>query len=174
MCIICAGLLFSARRCIKWPTNGNPVNCSMRMLCTRTSSRVFHATHSPMIRVSNMRCGPPIKPIQPYHAPISFPTRFFLTLRMNRLLHAKNILACPIPDDGWGYLSNRQLPVNAKERLAMCLNSEAPVLAEVVVDMTRADAAYGALAAFGQKVASRMVLREWVSHPELIWLAQCA
>ncbi|WP_042687562.1 hypothetical protein [Candidatus Glomeribacter gigasporarum] len=102
------------------------------------------------------------------------PNSIFLTLRMNRLLHAKNILACPIPDDGWGYLSNRQLPVNAKERLAMCLNSEAPVLAEVVVDMTRADAAYGALAAFGQKVASRMVLREWVSHPELIWLAQCA
>ncbi|KVT01097.1 hypothetical protein WK47_24795 [Burkholderia ubonensis] len=40
--------------------------------------------------------------------------------------------------------------------------------------MSRADSDYAALAAFGQKVASRMVLREWVSHPELIWLSRFA
>ncbi|MGN5477699.1 hypothetical protein ACTMU2_14450 [Cupriavidus basilensis] len=47
-------------------------------------------------------------------------------------------------------------------------------LAEVLVDMSRADSQYAALAAFGQKASSRMVLREWVSHPELLWLSRFA
>ncbi len=100
------------------------------------------------------------------------PNSVFLTLRMNRLAHAKKVLSCPIPDDAWEYIPDVKLPSSQRERLAMCLNHETPILAEVVMDMTRADSEYAALAAFGQKVASRMVLREWVSHPELIWLSR--
>lgn len=102
------------------------------------------------------------------------PNSVFLTLRMNRLAHAKKVLSCPIPDDAWEHVSEVKLPVSQRERLAFCLKHDTPILAEVVMDMTRADSEYAALAAFGQKVASRMVLREWVSHPELIWLSRFA
>lgn len=102
------------------------------------------------------------------------PNTVFLTLRFNRLAHAKNVLACPIPDDAWEYVPKAKLPSSQKERLSLCLNYEAPILAQVVIDMTQADADYAALCAFGHKTASRMVLREWISHPELIWLSRFA
>jgi hypothetical protein len=54
----------------------------------------------------------------------------------------------------------------------VCLESDRPVLAEVELDMSRADSEYAQLAAFGKKTASRMELRKWVSHPELIWLTR--
>jgi hypothetical protein len=100
------------------------------------------------------------------------PNSVFLTMRVNRLDHARQILACPIPDDAWEYIPNVKLPVAQRDRLAFCLKHDMPILAEVVLDMTRADSEYAALAAFGQRVQSRMVLREWVSHPELLWLAR--
>lgn len=102
------------------------------------------------------------------------PNSVFMTLRMNRLAHAKKILTCPIPDDAWEYIPDAKLPTSQRERVEYCMRHDRPVLAEVVMDMTRADSEYAALAAFGQKVASRMVLREWVSHPELLWLARFA
>nr|WP_280971233.1 hypothetical protein [Cupriavidus gilardii]WDE72597.1 hypothetical protein [Cupriavidus gilardii] len=98
----------------------------------------------------------------------------FLTLRMNRLAHAKRIMSCPVPEDAWEYIPGVALPSSQRERLAFCLGHEHPVLAEVLVDMSRADSQYAALSAFGQKASSRMVLREWVSHPELHWLSRFA
>ena len=102
------------------------------------------------------------------------PNSIFMTLRMNRLAHSKKVLSCPLPDDAWEYVPSVKLPVSQKDRLALCLQHETPILAEVVMDMTRADSEYAALAAFGQKASSRMALREWVSHPELLWLSRFA
>jgi len=102
------------------------------------------------------------------------PNSVFMSLRLNRLTHARKVLSCPIPDDAWEYIPSVKLPVSQKERLAMCLQHETPILAEVVMDMSRANSEYAALAAFGQKATSRMALREWVSHPELVWLSRFA
>lgn len=102
------------------------------------------------------------------------PNSVFLTLRMNRLAHARKVLACPIPDDAWEYVPGVRLPDTQRERLAFCVAHETPILAEVEIDMARADSQYAALAAFGQKATSRMALREWVSHPELVWLSRFA
>ena len=102
------------------------------------------------------------------------PNSVFLTMRINRMAHARRVMSCPVPDDAWEYVPGVKLPDAAKDRLAFCLSHETPILAEVVVDMSRADSQYAALAAFGQKASARMALREWVSHPELIWLARFA
>lgn len=100
------------------------------------------------------------------------PNSVFLTLRMNRLTHAQKVMSCPLPDDAWEFFHEDRLPASQRERLALCLESGRPVLAEVELDMSRADSEYAQLAAFGKKQASRMELRKWVSHPELIWLTR--
>lgn len=100
------------------------------------------------------------------------PNSIFLTLRVNRLAHARAVMNCPVPDDAWEYVHENKLPPSQRERLAMCLESDRPVLAEVELDMSRADSEYAQLAAFGKKTASRMELRKWVSHPELVWLTK--
>lgn len=102
------------------------------------------------------------------------PNSVFLTLRINRLTHAQKVLTCPIPDDGWEYIPLQRLPATSKERLAFCLQHDRPILAKVEIDMARADSDYASLAAFGQKASARMALREWVSHPELLWLVRFA
>jgi len=100
------------------------------------------------------------------------PNSIFLTLRVNRLAHAQALMNCPVPDDAWEYVHEDRLPASQRERLSMCLETERPVLAEVELDMSRADSEYAQLAAFGKKTASRMELRKWVSHPELVWLTK--
>ncbi len=98
----------------------------------------------------------------------------YVTLRCNRVQYAQKILSTPIPDDAWEEIPGHLLPESDKDRLEFALNSERPVLAEVMVDVADTDPDEANLVAFGSNFGKRMPIRKWVSHIELLWLARFA
>ncbi len=89
-----------------------------------------------------------------------------IVMRRPRLAHAIDMFFSPIPDGGLEFMENGI-------SLTEALNSEKPILAEVVVE--RADRTVAPVFAYGHSInTSQRVVRAWVPHPELIALSAFA
>lgn len=85
-----------------------------------------------------------------------------------RILHAMDVLCTPIPSGGWEQISRDEMPVEEK-RVNWLLNQERPVLVKASVIQVPPDVAR--IISFGGGATSN---REWMSHPELLYLSRFA
>jgi hypothetical protein len=90
-----------------------------------------------------------------------------VTLRLNRLAYAKDIMLTPVPDGAWTY-------VDSAIDLKTALDPEAPCLVEATVETSGMDPAVSSLVAFGAQPGRRNGLRSWMSQRELSWVSQYA
>jgi hypothetical protein len=98
-------------------------------------------------------------------------------VRRNRVQHALDILASPVPMGPWEVVPMSMLPASGRERVAWVLSQSRPVLARI--SMTGEDSDQYRMVAFGvssvQKTGSRSVggshMRQWVASPEMAMLA---
>lgn len=90
-----------------------------------------------------------------------------VTLRLNRLSYAKDIMLTPVPDGAWTY-------VDSAIDIKTALDPEAPCLVEASVETSGMDPAVSSLVAFGAQPGRRTGLRSWMSQRELAWVSQHA
>ena len=91
------------------------------------------------------------------------------TLRRNRYEHAHDTLSVRVPsNNNWEYLDASRLP-SAKQRVDWAIHNELPTAVQVTVADGRGLGAV--LTSFGNK-GHTTIAREWVSAPELCWLAR--
>lgn len=90
-----------------------------------------------------------------------------VTLRLNRLTHAKNIMATKVPDGSWTL-------VDSGMRLEDALDPSGPCLVEAVVETSDIDPSISSLIAFGAQPGRRNMLRSWMCQRELQWVSQYA
>lgn len=89
-------------------------------------------------------------------------------LRRPRYRHAIEVLSTPVPSEfQWVYVHNARLPATNEARIAWCLGSELPVLANVVVTPRRSE--FMDLISFNAGASKE---RSWVCQPELLMLTQ--
>lgn len=84
-------------------------------------------------------------------------------LRLNRVEHAKQLLAYPMPDEAWHYVPEEA----ARGELDAWLSPTRPSLVEVQIMLQDQ---VGELVSFGAQPGKRAGLRTWVSQPELRFL----
>ena len=91
------------------------------------------------------------------------------TLRRNRYEHAHDTLSVRVPSTGnWEYLDASRLP-SGKQRVDWAINNDLPIVVHVRVADGKGLGAV--LTSFGNK-GRTTIAREWVSAPELCWLAR--
>lgn len=95
------------------------------------------------------------------------PDSIVVTLRMNRLLYAQQILLTSVPDGAWAYIDS---PID----LNAALDPDGPTLVEATVETANIDPSISALLAFGSQPGRRGALRRWISQRELMWLSKYA
>lgn len=95
-------------------------------------------------------------------------------LRRNRAQHALEVLQTPVPEGVWEYMEEVVMPP-PRERVAWLLAMERPLLVRARV--SRVTPQYAELVAFGVQMRARRArsdLRNWMSHPELMWIREVA
>lgn len=97
------------------------------------------------------------------------PDSFFVTLRFNRLTYSRDLLANPMPDEGWSYIPSDRPDELTIDKL---LDPERPCLVEATVELGRIEPGLAALIAFGATPNKRSGIRKWISQPELAWLSR--
>lgn len=90
-----------------------------------------------------------------------------VTLRLNRLSYAKDIMLTPVPDGAWTYVDSA---IDIKD----ALDPEAPCLVEASIETSGMDPAVSSLVAFGAQPGRRTGLRSWLSQRELAWVSKYA
>lgn len=106
----------------------------------------------------------------------------YINLKRPRYYHAKSILETSIPkqDEDWVFLSDEDMPYHTEERIDFLLKKNKPFIAKVDitsfkpqnnlnVDLSKLIVLGEALGENGRKKE-----RNWVSHPELLYLIQFA
>lgn len=84
-----------------------------------------------------------------------------------RMVHAMDMLTTPIPKGDFAYKNRNDLRKMSSDRVAMVLNENHPVMAEITVDEMNGDIA--PIYAFGSSVdKDKRVPRSWVPHSEFI------
>lgn len=87
-----------------------------------------------------------------------------VTFRRNRYLHAKDVLAIPIPGDRWEFVPKKSMP---KDIIPWILKEDRPCLVRASLEQVPPDLA--GLVSFG---SGSQHARSWISHPELVLLAK--
>jgi len=94
-------------------------------------------------------------------------------LRRNRMQHASEVLSCATPVGQWRFLTEKDMPSTAAQRLDWAARSAQPILVRAAV--SRINPEYLQLVAFGNSMGGGQgVTRQWLSQPELIWLREFA
>lgn len=96
-----------------------------------------------------------------------------LTVRFNRLEHAKRVMSTLMPDPAFS-LKGLSDDANFHFPLEKALDPTQPCLVKATVEFTNCDPAIAKLVAFGEGVGTRQGLRTWISQPELAWLCRYA
>lgn len=101
------------------------------------------------------------------------PDSTHLTFRRPRMLHARELLATPMPLAPWEFLPGEKMVPEAR-RMDWLLRQDRPVLAKIAVQRLSPEAAH--LVAFGSGAWGRgkQKDRSWASHPELLFLSHYA
>lgn len=122
--------------------------------------------------INNMR-GPLMSAHQSYSSPdwppMFEPDTFTVTLRRNRLDYARQVMANPVPDDAFSYISEDHIAGLTIEKL---MDPAYPCLIEASVELGRVEPGLAALIAFGAQPGRRTGLRKWISQPEFAWLSR--
>lgn len=90
-----------------------------------------------------------------------------VTLRLNRVAHAKKIMLTPVPDGAWTY-------EDSGIDLKSALDPDMPSLVEASVETAGMDPGISTLIAFGAQPGKRNALRSWMCLPELQWVSKFA
>ncbi len=97
-----------------------------------------------------------------------------LTLRMNRFKYFSNLLRRPLPDEGWTVDLRGEDFVRAGLTMEALLDPSRPCLVEATIDFGNQEPDLATLAAFGVQAGKKLMLRKWISQPELAWLSRIA
>jgi hypothetical protein len=121
--------------------------------------------------VRNFMASPLVSAYQSYSSPDWIdqfePDSIVVTLRLNRLTHAKKIMLTPVPDGAWTY-------TDSGLDLKAVLNPERPSLVEASVETAGMDPGLSTLVAFGAQAGKRNALRSWMCQRELQWVSKFA
>lgn len=97
----------------------------------------------------------------------------YVSLRLNRLTHAINVMQVQVPDSGWFFHSAEDTP-GFRFSLDEALDPQRPCIVNATVEFAGCDPDIANLCAFGSQPGKRSVLRTSISQPELAWLSQFA
>lgn len=95
-----------------------------------------------------------------------------VTLKRSRVEYAKRLLSLELPSDTWAYVAPEAMPPQPADRLALVIESERPVLAEVVLSFDNTPEDLARLVAFGILPFDQMPFRQWACQQEVLWLSR--
>jgi hypothetical protein len=99
-----------------------------------------------------------------------------VTLRFNRMTHAKRVMDMHFPEPVWIYGST-EVSSGFQMSLDEALNEERPCLLNVTVDFNHKDSSVAQIIAFGHAArgaSGRSLLRTWMTQHELRWMHKYA
>ena len=91
-----------------------------------------------------------------------------VTFRRPRVLHALEVISTPIPGDQWDFVPGNKMP-DEKKRVDWLIREPRPVLVKAAV--LRVETDVNAVIAYSAKMKSP---KDWITHPELIYLSRFA
>ncbi len=106
----------------------------------------------------------------------------YVNLKRPRYFHAKAILETTVPsnDENWTFLSDEDMPVKQDERIQFLLKENKPFIAKIDITsfkpQNNLNVDLSKLIVLGEALGDngRKKERNWVSHPELLYLMQFA
>lgn len=114
--------------------------------------------------------------------PISKEKITYINLKRPRYFHAKNILETniPIDDNDWNFYSEDELPKTTEEKIQFLTQQGKPFIVKIEINsfkpQNNLNIDLGKLIVLGETIGEhgRKKERNWVCHPELIYLNQFA